>query len=537
MAAKSIEQYVNIREAPGKGEGVFAKRNLTPADRIYGVTNIPLSTISSSQLAKLCYHCIAGSRTSEDAWSSFGQYRDADLKICSGCKVARFCGEQCQRQAWKKYHKHECKIFAKLYPKILPESVRAIVRLALQHKHDLLPQGTWLATLRLVSHYKEFERAGGDDLVNLMLMAKAAAEYSKAADENTFLLLLCILKTNAITLQTAYNDPVGLLLDPFLATMNHSCDANVYVHRPTYTNNIGWLQRKQIAQVALEIMPLRNIVEGEELTISYIDFQRHVSERQSELQKNYFFTCTCAKCVLDVSADTHLRETDPKFASLQVQWRARASNHSKDSTNPCPSPERLSATISVLTDVVNSMEKHPKFTPTIDPYNRVTQELKLLHMSDSRACDLALIYAFKQHLIIGPQLYGSLIHPTRVVNALYVLHILALLDETFQPNHDHGLAIERQRKEVEKRGLSRQSFRYWRIRICIEMKKPLMDSVAQDLAQCFAMEEASIGSSDRDALEYMLTSESVKTKAEEDMRKLLGVEQQRWEDVKRHWIV
>ncbi|KAK5106165.1 hypothetical protein LTS08_000282 [Lithohypha guttulata] len=514
MATKSTEQYVNIREVPGRGEGVFAKRNLTPADRIY-----------------------AGSRTPEDAWSFFGQYRDADLKICSGCKVARFCGEQCQRQAWKKYHKYECKIFVKLYPKILPESVRAIVRLALQHKHDLLPQGTWLATLRLVSHYKEFERAGGNDLMNLMLMAKAAAEYSKAADENTFLLLLCILKTNAITLQTAYNDPIGLLLDPFLATMNHSCDANVYLHRPTYTNNTGWLQRKQTAQVALEIMPLRNIVEGEELTISYIDFQRHVSERQSELQKNYFFTCTCAKCVSDISVDTQLRESDPKFASLQAHWRARANEHIKKSTNTFLAPEPLSKTTSTLTDIANAMEKHPNFSPTIDPYNRVIQELKLLYMSESKACDLALTHALKQHLIIGPQLYSSPIHPTRIVNALYVLHILALLDETFQQNHDHGPAIERQRKEVEKRGLSRQSFRYWRIRICVEMKKPLMDSVAQDLAQCFAMEEASIGPSDRDALEYMLTSESIKTKAEEDMRRLLGVEQQRWEDVKRHWIM
>lgn len=29
-------------------------------------------------------------------------------KKCSGCKVILYCSKECQREHWKKYHKHEC---------------------------------------------------------------------------------------------------------------------------------------------------------------------------------------------------------------------------------------------------------------------------------------------------------------------------------------------------------------------------------------------------------------------------------------------
>jgi hypothetical protein len=32
-----------------------------------------------------------------------------DLKLCTGCRWRRFCGPACQREAWGKFHKAECK--------------------------------------------------------------------------------------------------------------------------------------------------------------------------------------------------------------------------------------------------------------------------------------------------------------------------------------------------------------------------------------------------------------------------------------------
>ena len=528
---------VKIQQTRGKGNGVFAKRWLSPKDRIYGVTDFALSAISTHQLSDFCYHCYAGSRYEGDKWYSIGQYRNADLKICTGCKIARFCGKACQTQAWKKYHKHECKIFSKLYPNVLPESVRAVVRFALQRTNGTLPAGAWESILSLQSHHKQLQTQGGNDWVDLNLMAKASAEYSRAADATEFLLLLCILKINAITLQTTYNDPIGLVLDPFLATINHSCDPNIVLHRPTYTNAAGWLQRRQTGQVACHVLPLRQIAQDEELTVSYIDFQEHVSQRQANLKKNYLFTCTCSKCNLDLKAEVHLMQRDPEEAKLQVTWRLQADEQFEILTTPPFSPKTLSDAITNLTALVETMESSPTFSPTTDPYNRVIQELKLLQTNDRIRVDLSLICALKQHLLIGPELYSSPIHPTRIVNAIYTLQLLAHIDDTFQQapvSAPHDPKMVEARQKLEKKGLSHRSVGCWRMRIATDMRDTLRDNIIEDLGQVFEMERVSIGANHRDVFAHLLVRDSIRIQAETEMRTVLGMTETRWTDSRRH---
>jgi hypothetical protein len=33
------------------------------------------------------------------------------LHLCSGCKAVRYCGSDCQTAAWKRVHKHTCKLY------------------------------------------------------------------------------------------------------------------------------------------------------------------------------------------------------------------------------------------------------------------------------------------------------------------------------------------------------------------------------------------------------------------------------------------
>lgn len=528
-------EHLSIKDAPGKGKGVFATCKLTPADRIYGVTDFALSAISTPQLTEFCYHCYAGSHPPQD-WYSVGQYRDATLKRCSGCNIAHFCSKWCQTQSWKQYHKYECKIFAELQPNILPEAVRAVIRSALQHKNDKLPQGAWQSILSLSSHHQELQAAGGDTWTNLMLMAKAAHKYSEeAAEDFVFLKLLCVLKINAITLQTTYNDPIGMMLDPFVSTMNHSCDANVAIHRSTYTNSTGWLEKKQEGQVGLVVMLLRDVAPGEELTITYIDFQQHVHERRKVLREGYCFNCTCSKCIFDTKAEESLRASHPEVANQQAEWRKRADDQFQQLTKPPFMQEVISKAISKLTDIVSGMEKSPHFSPVTDPYNRAIQELKLLHMSDHQACDLAFINGMKQYLIVGPQLYSSPIHPTRIVTALYILKIMALFEDTYNSEYGHGLNIEPQRRNLESKGLTRQNLAHWRVRISVDMTEILAKCVMQDLRECFIYEQRGIGISDRSAFERLLTDVTIKENAEHSMKQLLGISDSIWSDAKRSW--
>lgn len=46
----------------------------------------------------------------------------------------------------------------------------------------------------------------------------------------------------------------------------------------------------------IELRALRNISEGEELSVSYIDFLDTSAERQRKLKEHFYFECTCEHC-------------------------------------------------------------------------------------------------------------------------------------------------------------------------------------------------------------------------------------------------
>ncbi|KAL3906546.1 MAG: hypothetical protein SGARI_003957, partial [Bacillariaceae sp.] len=70
--------------------------------------------------------------------------------------------------------------------------------------------------------------------------------------------------------------------------MNHSCDPNVLLMYKTR----GWGRNNPLVAYCVA---LRDISEGEEMTICYIDASGSLEERQNALA-NYGFKCTCPKC-------------------------------------------------------------------------------------------------------------------------------------------------------------------------------------------------------------------------------------------------
>ncbi|KAF5153537.1 SET domain protein [Theileria parva strain Muguga] len=84
-----------------------------------------------------------------------------------------------------------------------------------------------------------------------------------------------------------FPDIIGLGLFNFISKMNHSCAPNLEVDYGK--NNIA------------NIIPLCDIREGDEATISYIDENDSFENRQEKLLKNYGFVCECTKCTLEGS--------------------------------------------------------------------------------------------------------------------------------------------------------------------------------------------------------------------------------------------
>jgi len=72
------------------------------------------------------------------------------------------------------------------------------------------------------------------------------------------------------------------LVEP-VALTNHSCDANTDIVPSVYTSDV-------VASAT------RDIAEGEELTMSYIDDTKHLHVRRHELLSGYAFLCRCARC-------------------------------------------------------------------------------------------------------------------------------------------------------------------------------------------------------------------------------------------------
>ena len=109
------------------------------------------------------------------------------------------------------HHKHECRIFAKLYPSILPNTVRTVMQLLLRRKANTLPDTEWQAFLDLQSHIDDFRSSqveNEDGLTNwhtIQLMSQAASSYSGSKEPMSFIQTLTariLINTHTLTTPT-----------------------------------------------------------------------------------------------------------------------------------------------------------------------------------------------------------------------------------------------------------------------------------------------------------------------------------------------
>lgn len=53
----------------------------------------------------------------------------------------------------------------------------------------------------------------------------------------------------------------------------------------------------------MEFYTSRDVAEGEELCINYIDIKDNVAERRRQLLNNWYFDCVCERCAKELSAE------------------------------------------------------------------------------------------------------------------------------------------------------------------------------------------------------------------------------------------
>ncbi|KAI5808154.1 hypothetical protein DFH27DRAFT_598952 [Peziza echinospora] len=227
-----------------------------------------------------------------------------NLKKCTGCKVVWYCSPACQKLDWLHGpHKHECPIFSALHPRILPVSVRSLVRLLLLHKYKhgvplsgrpVEDKGKWWEeeVLAMEAHEEKYD----NEMITLMSLA--AEKYSgtkiglRGVKElycrillNSFAISAPLPQDEGVYSSTTQKQhtTIGNLFDPLAALINHSCAPNCVL---------------EFCGREVVVTCIRPVRVGEELTFSYIDEKgKGLEERRRELEERWFFLCRCEKCL------------------------------------------------------------------------------------------------------------------------------------------------------------------------------------------------------------------------------------------------
>ncbi|CCG83295.1 SET domain and MYND-type zinc finger protein 6 [Taphrina deformans PYCC 5710] len=93
--------------------------------------------------------------------------------------------------------------------------------------------------------------------------------------------LFYTLTINSIEFVNEASEELGVVVDPVIALLNHSCRPNAYV---TFRGPVTLIRAH------------RQIEPDETITISYISVRQRRPKRLEELQNRYFFECHCARC-------------------------------------------------------------------------------------------------------------------------------------------------------------------------------------------------------------------------------------------------
>ncbi|TKV91821.1 hypothetical protein SEVIR_9G123000v4 [Setaria viridis] len=269
-----------VASIPGKGRGLVASRTFFPGEVI--ISQEPYTSTPNKILVRSsCDHCFASS----------------NLRKCSACRVTWYCSSDCQKEEWK-LHQLECRVMAALTEdrkKMLTPTIRLMVRLVLKRKlqnEKAIPSSNidnYYLVEALESHISKVDENQlvlYAQMANLVSLILPSLELDLKEIAHTFSKFAC----NAHTICDPELRPLGTGLYPVISIINHSCVPNavlIFDGRTAY------------------VRALQPIGKDEEVSISYIETAAVTKKRQNDL-KQYFFTCTCPRCLKDSEEDAVL---------------------------------------------------------------------------------------------------------------------------------------------------------------------------------------------------------------------------------------
>ncbi|XP_077600621.1 histone-lysine N-methyltransferase SMYD1-like isoform X1 [Stigmatopora nigra] len=299
-------ENVTVFDSPGKGRGLKASKEFWAGDVIFSEPSFA-AVVFDSLAERICHSCFR---------------RQDKLQRCGQCKFSHYCDRTCQRAGWAE-HKQECAAI-KNYGKVPNENIRLVARIMWRFdKEGGVVSDTQLTTLdQLEDHIEDMQE---DELKEFKVDVHNFLDYwprnSKQHTTEVISHVFGLINCNGFTVSDQRGlQAVGVGLFPNLCLINHDCWPNCTVilnhGNQSAVNTLYHSQRR------IELRSLGKIVEGEELTVSYVDFLNVSEERQRMLKTQYFFDCTCQHCKERIKDDLKMggrEQDDVKPSNEQVK--------------------------------------------------------------------------------------------------------------------------------------------------------------------------------------------------------------------------
>ncbi|KAG7831427.1 hypothetical protein KL920_000947 [Ogataea angusta] len=241
------------------------------------------SSESADSKDNLCAHCLNSLSVSKMGFE------------CGGCDgFVKYCCEQCV-DADLAVHEIEC-LYLSSFESEERHRISCVERLILRLIITLGSDETLVGQCQdLTSHHEVYLQAKKcQDFGNLTPSQQSLFEVTEAYSLGFLkffgchlrgLIKLCfVVFVNSTVLQNSYDEPIGIMFDPFFSLINHSCQPNTI---------LVWKGRRAVLKALKRLHP------GEELLVSYCPVFTPKIERKQQLQNSFFFECGCSTCTLE----------------------------------------------------------------------------------------------------------------------------------------------------------------------------------------------------------------------------------------------
>lgn len=224
------------------------------------------------------------------------------LKRCAGCSLFQYCDKACQLTDWKSYHKHgECEFYRKLAA--CPDKEAAnhflgchygpiLLRLylivkanpAVMLKKYQLHNGKERCLKDLMDNEHDEDESGiNPEKLRMTCTAMLDIDDKLFAPPDFDLIksLFHKLRINSFSIDHMEESGKSIALYIQTSVFDHSCRSNaafVFIGK------------------RMQIRAMKDIQEGEEVTIHYVDIMETKKERRDKLWKDWGFLCRCFRC-------------------------------------------------------------------------------------------------------------------------------------------------------------------------------------------------------------------------------------------------